>query len=100
VFSRPQVRELLGKYTLVQLYTDTVPTHFQPTTSAEENRRLLNEKFGTAQLPTYVILKPTPDGGYETAGRYEEGKINNVSAFMDFLRQPLNGNAMVAGAGG
>jgi hypothetical protein len=98
VFSQPSVRELLSKYTLVQLYTDAVPAHFQPTTSADENRRFLNEKFGTGQLPLYVVLKPLSDGNYETLDRYEEGKINNVAAFKEFLRKPLNTNGVVARA--
>jgi hypothetical protein len=96
------VKDLFSKYTLVQLYTDAVPAHFQPTTSAEENRKLLNERFGTAQLPTYVILKPIGPGSYEEISRYEEGKINNVEAFLDFLRKPLETNSgkSVARAGG
>lgn len=73
----------------MQLYTDAVPPHFQPTTSAAENRKLLQERFGTAQLPTYVIVKPTGNGQYDEVGRYEEGKINNVEAFLEFLRKPL-----------
>ena len=62
MFSKPAVKELLNRFSLVQLYTDAVPPYFQPTTSAEENRRLLNDMFGTAQLPLYVILKPVNRG--------------------------------------
>ena len=89
MFSRPSIKELLNRYTLVQLYTDMVPPQFQPTTSAGENRKLLTEKFGTAQLPLYVIIKPLGDGQYAELGRYDEGKINNVSAFTRFLREHL-----------
>jgi hypothetical protein len=86
----------------VQLYTDKVPAYYQPTTSAEENRKLLNDKFGTAQLPTYVILKPLGNGEYQEISRYEEGKINNVEAFLEFLRKPLEGSGArtIAQAGG
>jgi hypothetical protein len=87
------VKELFSKYTLVQLYTDKVPAYYQPTTSAEENRKLLNDRFGTAQLPTYVILKPLGKGEYQEISRYEEGKINNVEAFLEFLRRPLESSA-------
>lgn len=91
MFSRPLIKDLLSRYTLVQLYTDRVPPQFEPTTSAEENRKLLTEKFGTAQLPLYVIIKPLGDGQYAELGRYDEGKINNVSAFEHFLREHLQG---------
>jgi hypothetical protein len=102
VFSKPSIKELLGQYTLVQLYTDAVPPHFQPTTSADENRQLLNDVFGTAQLPTYVILKPLGESKYKEVGRYDEGKINNVPAFAQFLQKPLagiGGDNKVAAAG-
>jgi hypothetical protein len=102
VFSQPSIKDLLNRYTLVQLYTDAVPAKYQPTTSAEENRQLQNEKFGTAQLPLYVILKPVGAGQYQEVRRYEEGKINNVNAFAQFLREPLesSGSARVVQAGG
>ncbi len=102
MFSKPSIKELLKQYTLVQLYTDVVPARYQPTTSAEENRQLQNEKFGTAQLPLYVILKPVGEGQYKEISRYEEGKINNVAAFVQFLRDPLesSGGARLAQAGG
>jgi hypothetical protein len=89
VFSRPEIKELLDAYVIVQLYTDTVPPKIrQPATTAEENRDLLYNRFGSAQLPLYVILKPDGKEGVEIS-RYSEGKINNVEAFADFLRQPL-----------
>jgi hypothetical protein len=73
----------------VQLYTDAVPAYYQPTTTAEENRRLLNERFGTATLPTYAIIKPLADGKFDVISINEAGKINDVGAFADFLRRPL-----------
>jgi hypothetical protein len=89
VFSRPSIKELLNRYTLIQLYTDRVPPQYEPTTSADENRTFLSEKFGTAQLPLYVILRPLADGQYEEVDRYVEGKINDVPAFAEFLRKHL-----------
>ncbi len=89
MFSKAAIKDLLNQYTLVQLYTDAVPPQYQPTTSAEENRKFQQEKFGTAQLPLYVILKPLHDGKFEEVDRYDEGKINNVSAFAQFLMKPL-----------
>ena len=49
-------------------------------------------RFKSAQLPTYVIVKPLPDGGYEGVSRYPEGKINNVDGFAEFLEKPLQAN--------
>src|SRR5689334_8271812 len=90
MFSKPLIKDLLSRYTLVQLYTDRVPPQFEPTTSADENRRFQAEKFGTAQLPLYVIVKPLQAGQYTETGRYDEGKINNISAFAEFLRGHLS----------
>jgi hypothetical protein len=90
VFSQAAVSELLRRYVLVQLYTDVVPSRYQPTTSAEENTRLQREEFGSDQLPLYVILRPT-NGKYEVVGQYVEGKINDVEGFKKFLRDPLEG---------
>jgi hypothetical protein len=89
VFSKPAVKDLLKRYTLVQLYTDKVPVKYEPTTSADENRDLQNSRFGTAELPLYVILKPLPGGKFEEVGRYAEGVISDAAGFMRFLRDPL-----------
>jgi hypothetical protein len=86
VFPKPEIKQLLDQYVIVQLYTDKVPPKVQqPATSAEENRDLLINRFGSAQLPLYVIL----DGNDQEIARYDEGKINNVEAFAEFLRKPL-----------
>jgi hypothetical protein len=92
VFSKPPIKQLLSRYELVQLYTDRVPVQFEPTTSAAENRALQNDRFGSAQLPLYVILKPTGNGQFEEVDRYVEGKINDVPGFMQFLEKPLGQN--------
>lgn len=84
------MKELFSKYTLVQLYTDAVPAYYKPTTSAEENLKLLQDTFGTATLPTYVILQPLGGGQYKEVSRNESGKINDVEAFLEFLRKPLD----------
>lgn len=104
VFSKPQFKELLGAYHLVQLYTDTVPRRFySPALQAKFGDSLARQKedaqtnlwfqmkaFGTEQLPLYVILEPLPDGKTEVVGIYDEGKINNEAAFAEFLRKPLD----------
>jgi hypothetical protein len=80
---------VLGEYVLVQLYTDYVPSKYEPTTSAEENKKLRDEVFKNAQLPLYAIVKPTGNGRWEEVARYEGGKINDADGFADFLRKPL-----------
>ena len=59
MFSRPEIKKLLDTYVVVQLYTDHVPPKIpQPAPTAEENKRLQSDRFGTLQLPLYVILRP------------------------------------------
>lgn len=69
VFSRPDVSTLLGKYHLVQLYTDRVIPEFIPEGELQKDKRLpgklaeantlfRNENFKVEQLPFYVIVKP------------------------------------------
>jgi hypothetical protein len=100
VFSQPQIKDLLDQYVIVKLYTDRLPpTVPQPATSAADNLQLLETRFGSRQLPLYVIMAPDGDDGREVA-RYAEGKINSVEGFADFLRQPLTATAQRAQAGG
>ncbi|MSR29934.1 MAG: hypothetical protein EXR99_00370 [Gemmataceae bacterium] len=104
VFPLQGVQELLKKYLLVQLYTDRVPDKFysaeeresfrgsvtRQREDADKNLKFQKDNFDTEQLPLYVIVRPdaSPKGFVELS-RYEEGKINDVSAFERFLRQPL-----------
>lgn len=98
VFTNPRVRALLSRYTLVQMYTDEVPAAFftaPPAAGARdaEARHNLNfqrDVFGTEQLPLYVILEPVYGGGARVVGVYDEGKINDVAKFTEFLRKPLD----------
>ncbi len=103
VFLRPEVQGLLLKYVLVAQYTDIVPDDLYPdkvratfeggTTrqkeDAEKNLQFQRDTFNTEQLPLYVIVEPDGKGGFREVDRYTEGKINNVSAFADFLRRNL-----------
>ena len=69
IFPRPEIRKLLEKYHLVQLYTDRVPTRFFPAQSlannpgldlktGDANLEFHRVAFGTIQLPQYLFLKP------------------------------------------
>jgi thiol:disulfide interchange protein DsbD len=106
VFTKPEIAELMRKYQLVQLYTDTVPPELYPPelrdkigndgnrlrTDAAANLEFQKKAFATEQLPLYVILDPAPQGDekkIEVKGIYAEGKINDPSAFAEFLKEPL-----------
>jgi thiol:disulfide interchange protein DsbD len=106
VFTRPEVRELFKQYQLVQMYTDTVPVEFYDRKTTDEQREkdaaanlaFQKSKFENEQLPLYVILEPQSNGKVVTVAVYEEGKINKVDQFVEFLKRPLTGE-MHANAG-
>jgi thiol:disulfide interchange protein DsbD len=116
VFSRPEIRELLQQYILVQLYTDRIPDRYynsaelegSPTNSVsdamEKNLAFERDKFDTETLPLYVILEPVgpqdlaqvkaykgatwlPDSGYKEVAREEVGLIRDVGAFKALLEK-------------
>jgi thiol:disulfide interchange protein DsbD len=97
VFTQPEVKDLLKQYTLVQLYTDTVPEGFYDSAPGLErqdadaavNFRFEKKAFGEEQLPLYVILKPEPSRKVTVIGVYREGQIKNVPAFVEFLKNGL-----------
>ncbi len=104
VFIKESVRDLLHQYTLVQLYTDKVPNNLYPpaeraklgagTTQqradAAKNLALQRKYFDTEQLPLYAILAPKAVGEFDVVAVYDEGKINDEAAFINFLSQPLS----------
>jgi thiol:disulfide interchange protein DsbD len=97
IFSKADVKDLFRPYRLVQMYTDTVPELFYARPTAEgqrQNEALANlgfqrRKFGTEQLPLYVILEPQADGSVTVVDVYDEGKINQVDRFVEFLKRPV-----------
>jgi thiol:disulfide interchange protein DsbD len=106
VFTKPEIAELMRKYQLVQLYTDTVPLELypaeardriggdgdRPRADAAANLEFQKRAFATEQLPLYVILDPAPQGDekkIEVRNIYAEGKINDAAAFAEFLKEPL-----------
>jgi thiol-disulfide isomerase/thioredoxin len=52
ILARPEIAALLGKFVLVELYTDGTDA------ASESNARLEAEKFKTVSQPYYVILQP------------------------------------------
>lgn len=103
VFTQSTIKDLLKKYELVQLYTDVVPDRYYPPderaklgngtgqqrADAQKNLELQRSKFGTEQLPLYVILEPLADGSYREVDKYEEGRIIDQMGFIQFLQRPL-----------
>lgn len=76
ILKRPEVRKVLEGYVVAELWTDRARE------MDRENRKLLDEKFGSA-LPLYIIF--TPDG-LEIA---RMSVIPSVEVFIDFLRKGL-----------
>jgi thiol:disulfide interchange protein DsbD len=103
VFVRPEIETLFDNYRLVALYTDKVPNKFyspeiqsqlgagtaRQQTDAKANLEFQKAAFGTEQLPLYVVLEVSPEGKLEVLDKYEEGKINDIAGFADFLAKPL-----------
>jgi thiol:disulfide interchange protein DsbD len=97
VFPQAKVRELLRQYSRVQLYADVMPPHAYLDPPLEDPRRdeaginleFQNAVFGNAQRPLYVILEPLTTGKVRVVGVYDEGKINDVPRFIEFLKAPL-----------
>ena len=97
---RAQAKELLKKFRLVQIYTDTIPPEFYETPpdkdkrdrDAESNLEFQKKAFGTEQLPLYVLLKPeagVKGGPVKIIAIYDEGKINSEASFVEFLKKGL-----------
>ena len=93
VFSREDVKKLFKRYHLVQQYTDEVRAAFYPSpvdlnrreAEAKANLAFQDDRFGTQQLPLYVVIEVQRDK-LLVRGDYKEGKINSVDKFKEFLR--------------
>jgi hypothetical protein len=104
VFSKPEIKKLFQPYRLVQLYADEVPDQFyapelrasfdgkktRQTQDAVVNYDFQVNAFKTSQRPLYAIVRPRLDGKIDVVSKYEEGKINNVTAFAKFLTDPVS----------
>lgn len=101
VFTRGDIKDRLKQYKRVQLYTNVVPLELyppmlrdnvesddRPRDDATANLWFQKAAFNTEQLPLYVILDPQADK-VKVLGVYDEGKINDVSAFGAFIGKPL-----------
>jgi hypothetical protein len=98
-FSLPDVKAEFAKYTLLKVYTDTVPKSFYPPDqvpskddrmdAADANKEFQKTKFNTAELPLYAVIEPTDDG-FKEIGRYAVGLIRDKQEFLRFLRDPAS----------
>jgi thiol:disulfide interchange protein len=97
VFSKANIHELFKPFTIVKLYTDSVPNRYYSPEIGEQaiarrkadadiNQTFQTKVFNNAQLPLYVILEPEVDGTVRAVGIYDEGRILNEPAFIQFLR--------------
>lgn len=99
VFTQPRIRQLLERYSRVQLYTDEVPASlyavdpgsYDRTREAQANRLFKIDLFGNDQLPLYVVMHVLPDGSVQVWGAYDEGKINEPERFAAWLAAALDG---------
>lgn len=99
VFSLPEVKAEFAKYTLLKLYTDAIPKEYYPpdqrsTVSARQrrqdgmaNRPFQQTRFGTAELPLYVVVEPTGNDFKEIARYGAVGVIRDKEDFLSFLRK-------------
>lgn len=95
VFPKPAVQEEFQKFERVKLYTDWTPGEIyksDPGWTARRAEGQANGDFqfvvsgGNIQLPLYAVLMPQSDGKLKVIGVYDEGKINDVAKFVEFLK--------------
>jgi thiol:disulfide interchange protein DsbD len=96
IFPMPSVRVELDKFERVQLYTDEVPEaayasdpgHLERVLEARANDKFKLDVFKDGRLPLYAVFVPrVSDSKLELLGVYPEGKINDPSAFVKFLKE-------------
>lgn len=98
IFILDDVKDALNRYTLLKLYTDTVPLPYYPIDGlsnvtidiqekdAETNRVLEKTRFNTTELPFYAVIEP--DGNdFKILARYSVGLIRDKDEFLKFLRE-------------
>ena len=76
ILSRPEISALLGKFVLVELYTDGTDA------ASEANAKLEAEKFKTVSQPYYVILQPD-----ETVVATFDHLTHDPAEFQAFLQK-------------
>ena len=75
MFPRPEIAEALGRYVLVELYTDGTDA------ASELNQKILTEKFSTVAIPFYAIV----DSDEKVIATFA-GLTRDPEKFLTFLR--------------
>ena len=86
IFPVPQVRDALGRFERVQLYTDGQGAEY------DRNRDLQESRFKTVALPLYVVIDPASEREIARV----EGLTRDPAEFTRFLERSL----AAAGPGG
>jgi len=97
IFSQADVKAVFESYTLLKLYTDSVPQDYYPVdkldattvvereNDGETNRLFEKNRFKTTELPFYAVIEP--DGTeFKEIARYSIGLIRDKEEFLKFLR--------------
>jgi thiol:disulfide interchange protein len=79
MFTRPEIAAALGRYVLVELYTDGTDE------ASSRNQELQEDKFSTVAIPYYAIV--APDGS--VAATFP-GLTREPEEFLAFLNGPLS----------
>jgi thiol:disulfide interchange protein len=89
MFPRPEIREAMSRFVLVELYTDGTDA------ASEQNQKYQEEKFQTVAIPLYAILDPD-----EKVVAVFPGLTKNPAEYLAFLNTggaPLNAERMGLG---
>ncbi len=89
MFPRPEIREALGQFVLLELYTDGTDAE------SERNQQYQESKFQTVAIPFYAILDPD-----EKVVASFPGLTKNPAEYLAFLRSTAPVQARAVGIGG
>ena len=103
VLSQPHIKERLGHFVRVQLYTDRVPLvqdQLQASRVVERNRALQQEWFGDVTLPAYVIIPADRDvlSNPSKILASFKGTEQTAGDFVRFLDEGLTRWSKIAGS--
>lgn len=82
MFTRSEIKALMDKFEVVQLYTDVIDTK-EEIAASEKNNKVQAERFGNVTLPFYAIV--TPDD--KVIAQFDKGYTEDVDAFKLFLNK-------------
>lgn len=82
MFPRPEIRDQLRKFVLVELYTDGADA------ASEQNQQLQQSKFSTIAIPFYVLM----DANERVIATFP-GLTRNPQEFLAFLRTGSGGGS-------